>query len=157
MLKLNFIVVDRTKDPHLRKGEEKFLKRLKRFVSYRYTEVKPEKIVKGKSDPEIADKEGRRILSKLRRGDFLIALDKSGKQYSSKNFASWLKKLSLDVQGRVCFAIGGPVGLSGHVLENADSVLSLSKMTMTHEFSRLLLLEQIYRALTIIEGHKYHK
>jgi 23S rRNA (pseudouridine1915-N3)-methyltransferase len=157
MLKLNFIVVDRTKDPHLRKGEEEFLKRLKRFVRYRYIEVKPEKIVKGKSDLEIANKEGQRILSKLEKGDFLIALDKSGKQYSSKNFSSWLKKLSLDIQGSVCFVIGGPVGLSEHVLKNADSILSLSKMTMPHEISRLLLLEQIYRAFTIIEGHKYHK
>lgn len=157
MLKLNFIVVDRTKVSYLRKGEEEYLKRLKRFVRYRYIEVKPEKIVKGKSDLEISDKEGERILSKLAKGDYLIALDRSGRQYSSRNFASWLKKLSLDIEGSVCFAIGGPVGLSRHVLKNADSVLSLSKMTMTHEICRLLLLEQTYRAFTIMEGHKYHK
>ncbi|MFC1494120.1 23S rRNA (pseudouridine(1915)-N(3))-methyltransferase RlmH [Thermodesulfobacteriota bacterium] len=157
MLKINFIVVDRTKASYLRKGEEKYLKRLKRFVQYRYTEVKPEKIVKGKSDLEIAGKEGKRILSKLEKGDYLIALDRSGKQYNSRNFASWLKRLSLDVRGSVCFTIGGPVGLSEDVLKNANSVFSLSKMTMTHEMCRLLLMEQIYRAFTIIEGHKYHK
>lgn len=157
MLKINFIVVDRTKASFLRKGEEEYLKRLKRFVKYRYTEVKPEKLVKGKSDFEIADKEGERILAKLEKGDHLIALDRSGKQYSSKNLASWLKRLSMDVRGSVCFAIGGPVGLSEDILKKADSVLSLSKMTMTHEMCRLLLMEQIYRAFTIIEGHKYHK
>ena len=157
MLKINFIVVDRTKASYLRKGEEEYLKRLRRFARYRYTEIKPEKAVKGIPDHEIMDKEGERILSKLEKSDYLIALDKSGKQYSSINLASWLKKLSLDVRGSVCFAIGGPVGLSEEVLKNADSVLSLSKMTMTHEMCRLLLLEQVYRAFTIIEGHKYHK
>jgi len=157
MLKLNFIVVDRTKAAYLRKGEEEFLKRLNRFVQYKYTEVKPEKITKGKSDIEIADKEGERSLSKLESGDYLIALDRTGKQYSSRNLASWLRKLSLDIRGSVCFVIGGPVGLSENILKKADSVLSLSKMTMTHEMCRLLLIEQIYRAFTIIEGHKYHK
>ena len=157
MLKINFIVVDHTKASFLRKGEEEYLKRLKKFVRYRYTEVKPERIVKGKSDLEIADKEGERILAKLEKGDYLIAMDRSGKQYSSKNLASWLKRLSMDVRGSACFAIGGPVGLSEDVMHKADSVLSLSKMTMTHEMCRLLLMEQIYRAFTIIEGHKYHK
>lgn len=157
MLKINFMVVDRTKASFLRRGEEEYLKRLKKFVQCRYSEVKPEKIAKGKSDLEIADREGERILTRLKKGDYLIALDRSGKQYSSKNLASWLKRLSLDVRGSVCFAIGGPVGLSEDVLKKADSVLSLSKMTMTHEMCRLFLMEQVYRAFTIIEGHKYHK
>lgn len=157
MLKLNFIVVDRTKTPYLKNGEEDFLKRLKRFVQFRYTEIKPEKITKGKSDREIADKEGERIIETLAPGDYLIAMDKSGVQYGSRGLASWLKKLSLDVRGSVCFATGGPVGLSEGVLKKADSIFSLSKMTMTHEMCRLILFEQIYRAFTIIEGHKYHK
>ncbi len=157
MLKIHFIFVDRTKVSWLKKGEEEFLKRLKRFVRYRYTEVRPEKMVKGKTDPEIVDKEGERILAKTGKNDYLIALDRSGKQHSSIKLASWLKKLSVDIQGSVCFVIGGPLGLSGDVLNNADSILSLSKMTLTHEMCRLLLMEQVYRAFTIIEGHKYHK
>lgn len=157
MLKIKFVVVDRTKASYLRKGEEEFLKRLRRFVQYSYIEVKPEKILKGKPDLEIADKEGQRILSTLEKGDYLIALDRSGEQYSSRNLASWLEKLATNFRGSVCFVIGGPVGLSGDVLKRADSILSLSKMTMTHDMCRLLLIEQIYRAFTILEGHKYHK
>lgn len=157
MLKLNIIVVDRTKTDYLRKGEEEFLKRLKRFVQYKYTEVKAERITKGISDTEVVEKEGERILGKLEQGDYLIALDKSGVQYSSTGLATWFKRLSLDVRGNVCLAIGGPIGLSQKVLKKADSILSLSKMTMTHEMCRLLLLEQVYRAFTIINGHKYHK
>ena len=68
-----------------------------------------------------------------------------------------LKKLSVENKGRICFIIGGPLGLSKDVLERADQVMSLSEMTLTHEMTRLILTEQIYRAFTIIDGHKYHK
>ncbi len=157
MLKLHFIVVDRTRSSFIREGEKEYLKRLKRFVSCKWTEVKPVRITKSTSDEEVIRKEGENILAKTEPGDYMIALDKSGKQYSSKGFASMLKKLSVENRGRVCFVIGGPLGLSKDVLKRADHILSISKMTLTHEMARLILTEQIYRAFTIIEGHKYHK
>ena len=157
MLKLNFIVVDRTRASFIKEGEEEYFKRLKRFVSFKWTEVRPVRITKSTSDEEVIRKEGESILAKIEPGDYLIALDRTGKQYSSEGFASMFKKLSLENRGQICFVIGGPLGLSKGVLKRADHIMSISKMTLTHEMARLILTEQIYRAFTIIEGHKYHK
>ena len=87
----------------------------------------------------------------------MIAHDRSGRQYDSEKLACWLQKLSIKAVGWVCFVIGSPVGLSDEVKEAADKILSLSRLTFTHEMSRLILLEQIYRSFTIMEGHKYHR
>ena len=157
MLKLNFIVVDRTRSSFIKEGEQEYLKRLKRFVSYNWIEVKPVRISKGTPDEEVIRTEGKNILAKIEPGGYMIALDRTGQQYNSEGFASMLKKLSVESSGQICFVIGGPLGLSKDVLKRADLIMSISKMTLTHEMARLILAEQIYRAFTIIEGHKYHK
>jgi 23S rRNA (pseudouridine1915-N3)-methyltransferase len=157
MLKLKFIMVDKTRSPFLKEGEGFYLDRIKRYSQAEWIEVRPTRIVKGISDEEVKKAEGHAILQKIAPGDFLIALDKSGRQYSSEELAEWLKKLSLDIRGSVAFTIGGPVGLSAEIVQKAGAVMSLSKMTLTHEMSRIVLLEQVYRAFTIINGEKYHK
>ncbi len=157
MIRLKFIMVDRTRSSYIREGEEDYLKRIKRFISYKWTEVKPVKITRGISDEEVIRREGKHIIEKIEQGDYLIALDKGGRQYSSEGFASLLRRLSVENRGQVCFIIGGPLGLSEDVKKKADQAVSLSEMTLTHEMVRLILTEQIYRAFTIIEGHKYHK
>lgn len=157
MLRIKFIVVDKTRSPFLKEGESYFLGRLTRYAQTEYIEVKPVRITKGAREEEVKITEGRSILHKIGAGDHLIALDRSGRQYDSEGLADLLKKLSVNVRGSVCFAVGGPLGLSGEVIEKAGLVLSLSKMTFTHEISRLVLLEQTYRALTILHGEKYHK
>jgi len=157
MLKIKFIVVDKTRAPFLREGEAFYLDRLKRYAQIEWAEVKPVRIIKGIQEEEVKNTEGRAILQRVAPGDYLAALDRSGRQYDSEKLAEWLKGLGMDIRGYVCFTIGGPIGLSGEVLKKADSLLSLSKMTFTHEMSRLVLLEQVYRAFTIIQGEKYHK
>ena len=89
--------------------------------------------------------------------DYVIALDRSGKAYSSRGLATWLDDISIHVGGWVSFVIGGPLGLSPDILKRAQGVFSLSRLTLTHEMSRLVLLEQLYRAMTILKGEKYHK
>ena len=157
MLKLKFIVVDRTRSSFIREGEKEYLKRLKRFISFKWTEVKPVRITKNTSDEEVITKEGENILFKIEPGDYMIALDRTGKQCNSEGFASMFKKLAMENRGQICFITGGPLGLSKDVLKRADYILSISEMTLTHEMVRLILTEQVYRAFTIIEGHKYHK
>jgi len=157
MLKIKFIVVDKTRAPFLKEGEAFYLDRIKRYAQTEWVEVKPVRITKGFPDEEVKRTEGRGILQKAAAGDYLIALDRSGWQYDSEGIADLLRRLSINVRGSVCFTIGGPVGLSNEVLEKADSTLSLSRMTLTHEMSRLILLEQVYRAFTIMNGEKYHK
>jgi len=157
MLKIRFIVVDKTRATFLKEGESFYLERIKRYTQMEWIEVRPVRLTKGIHDEEVKKTEGRAILQKVGPGDHLIALDLSGRQYDSEGLAKRLKTLSMDVRGSVCFTIGGPLGLSMEVLEKAESVLSLSRMTLTHEMCRLLLLEQVYRAFTIIQGEKYHK
>lgn len=157
MLKIKIIVVDRTRSPFLREGESFYFERLRRYTQVEWVVTKPAKMKKGKTTKEILNEEGQIIEKKLAQGDYLVALDRSGRQYDSEGLAKWLNELATGVRKRVCFIIGGPLGLSKGILEQCNRTLSLSKLTLTHEMSRLILLEQLYRACTILRGEKYHK
>ena len=157
MLKLRVIVIDRTRSPFLKSGESFYLDRLNKYARVKWIEVKPAKIKKGRKHKEVLDVEAQAITKRLTPGDVLVALDRTGHQYDSMGLADWLEKLSVDQSGWISFVIGGPLGLSKELIEKAQKVLSLSRLTLTHEMCRLLLLEQIYRAFTIIKGEKYHK
>jgi len=156
MLKVKFIVVDRTRSAFLRQGESFYLDRLGKYANTEWIEVKPARIEKGKSRDEILASEGDSITKRLLPRDYVIALDRSGKAYDSEGLASLMEKLPL-THDRITFVTGGPLGLSRKILEGAHEIFSLSQLTFTHEMSRLILLEQLYRAFTIIHGEKYHK
>lgn len=100
--------------------------------------------------------EGISIAKRFVQQEYNIALDRSGKVYDSKGLAARIEQLSFN-NNRLTFIIGGPLGLSKRILDSANEVFSLSKLTLTHEMSRLLLLEQLYRAFTIINNERYHK
>jgi 23S rRNA (pseudouridine1915-N3)-methyltransferase len=157
MIKIRILVVDRTRSPFLAEGEAFYLKRLKTYAQVEWIEVKPVKMTKGRPQEEILRLEGQALIRKKGPKDYLVALDRTGRQYGSEEFAGRLEKVALNANGGVAFMIGGPLGLSGEALAEADEILSLSKFTLTHEMSRVLLLEQIYRAFTILKGEKYHK
>ena len=157
MLKIRIIVVDRTRSAFLREGESFYLKRLRKYVQADWDEVRPAKMVKGRRDEEILDAEGEILSRKLSPKDYVVALDRAGEPLDSEALARWLEHLSRRAPGGVSFLIGGPLGLSKTLLNRAQKVLSLSRLTLTHEMSRLLLLEQLYRAMTILKGEKYHK
>ena len=156
MVKLKIIVVDRTRAPFLKEGESFYLKRLRRYAHTEWVEVKPTPIKKGIPIQGILAAEGASIEKKVLARDYLIALDRSGKAFGSKGLAARIETLSLS-HDRLTFIIGGPLGLSKAVLEKANEAFSLSRLTITHEMSRLLLLEQLYRAFTILNNEKYHK
>ncbi len=156
-LKLRVIVVDRTRSPFLKEGELFYIDRLNKYTRVEWIEVKPAMIKKGRPADEVLTAEGQAIARRLMPRDYLVALDRSGHQYDSVGLADWLDKLSMDHSGWISFVIGGPLGLSKDLLKRAPQVLSLSRLTLTHEMCRLLFLEQIYRAFTIMKGEKYHK
>jgi 23S rRNA (pseudouridine1915-N3)-methyltransferase len=156
MLKLKFIVVDRTRSPFLKEGESFYLKRLRRYAHTEWVEVKSARIKKGRPPQEVLSTEGLSILKRLLPRDYLIALDRSGKVLDSRGLAARIDELSFS-HNELAFVIGGPLGLSKDVLQRACETLSLSQLTLTHEMSRLLLLEQLYRAFTILNNEKYHK
>jgi len=157
MIKIRILVVDRTRSPFLAEGEAFYLKRLQSYAQVERIEVKPVKMTKGRPAEEILHLEGQALIRKRAPKDYLVALDRSGRQYASEEFAGRLEKVALNAGGGITFMVGGPLGLSRDALAEADEILSLSKFTLTHEMSRVILLEQIYRAFTILKGEKYHK
>ncbi|VBB43922.1 Ribosomal RNA large subunit methyltransferase H [uncultured Desulfatiglans sp.] len=156
MPKMSFVVVDRTRAPFLRDAEAFYLARLKPYTQTDWIVVKPEKATKSRPDEEIIRLEGESILKRVPAQAALIALDRTGRMFSSREFASRLEALYMQ-HSHLAFVTGGPLGLSSAVRDAAHEILSLSKMTLTHEMARVFLLEQIYRAFTIMNGTKYHK
>lgn len=156
MSKIKLIAVGNTKSPFLKHGELFYLKRLQRYTPAEWVAVKPQKVRKGRSTEEILSLEAQSIEKRFDPKDYIIALDIRGEEYDSEGLAARIERLS-ETRGHLCFVTGGPLGLSKKILHAADEILSLSKLTLTHEMSRLILLEQLYRAYTIIRGEKYHK
>ena len=157
MPKIRIIVVDRTRASFLKEGEEVYLRRLRNYTPVEWVQVKPAKITKGRNSEEILEEEAQEIKRHFLPRDYLIALDRSGRQVDSEELAAWLDSFSSKGVGSLSFVIGGPLGLSRQILTLAGGVLSLSRLTLTHEMTRLILVEQLYRAFTILRGEKYHK
>ena len=106
---------------------------------------------------QIKEKEGQRLLARIKDGDFVIALAIEGRMLSSEELAARLERLGVDGVSHIVFVIGGSLGLSEAVLRRADFSLSFSRMTFPHQLMRVVLLEQIYRSFRINAGEPYHK
>lgn len=155
-MKYETIYLGKTKDSFLSEGIKEYSKRLSRYTSHSIKVIKEKK--KGQMSVEKSKEfEGRQLLESIDPSSYIVALDFSGPQFSSTEFASLISKWENRNVKLVCFVIGGPDGLSDEVKQKADMLFSLSKMTFTHDMVRLFLLEQLYRAYTIKAGEKYHK
>ncbi len=155
-MKITLLVVGKTDAPYLREGMDIFLKRLPHYINFDF-EVIPD-IKKGKNtNIELQKtKEGELILSKLGAGKELHLFDEKGKMFSSTDFSQFIERKMISGPKELIFAIGGPYGFSKEVYLNANSKISLSRMTFSHQMVRILCLEQIYRAFTILKGEPYH-
>ena len=157
MLRFRIMVVGRTRASFLREGEAFYLERLKRYVKTDWVEVKAARTTKGRPEEDAIREEGSALAKRLRSGEIPVALDRTGTQYDSRGLARWLEGLSGRAGGPICFMVGGPLGMSRELIRRAEAVVSLSRLTLTHEMVRLVLLEQLYRACTIMAGERYHK
>ena len=157
MLRFKIVVVGRTRSSFLQEGEAFYLERLRRYVKTDWVEVKAGRTTRAKPESEVVREEGLALSKRLRGGEILVPLDRTGVQLDSRGLARWLQGLSERPGGPVVFLIGGPLGLSRDLIGRAEKVLSLSRLTLTHEMARIVLLEQLYRACTILAGEKYHK
>ncbi|MBZ0155921.1 MAG: 23S rRNA (pseudouridine(1915)-N(3))-methyltransferase RlmH [Alphaproteobacteria bacterium] len=144
-MRFRILWVGRTKERYLKEGIDRYLMLLGYMSPVSVTEIKEEK---GKSREASLLTEGRRILKQTQS---YILLDERGKEFTSPEFARFLEE-----RGTVDFVLGGAYGVSGEVRERAEAVVALSKMTLTHEMARVILLEQLYRAMTILKGREYH-
>lgn len=159
-MNINIITVGKLKEKYLKLGIDEFKKRLSKYCKLEIIELDDEKAPENLSDKEmemIKDKEGKKILRKVKANSYVIALAIDGKNLSSEELASTIESLGVRGNSHITFVIGGSLGLSDEVLERADYKLSFSKMTFPHQLMRLILLEQVYRAFRINKGEPYHK
>ena len=156
-MKIKIIALGKIKEKYLKSGIDEFLKRLTPYASVSVVELNPIEI----KDENLKDKtlldEGEKILSNIKPLDFVITLEIEGQQFSSEDFAQKIKDLTNNGTQEIVFVIGSSCGIGKNVSTRADLKMSMSKMTFLHEFARLILIEQIYRAFKINKGEKYHK
>lgn len=142
----------------IRKGfrKEAFDFYFKKIKPYTQVDIFTIKDAKSGDIPSRMEKEGQLILDRLEPRDYTLALDEKGKSFTSRNFSQELAKLEQDPAKVPCFIIGGAYGLSHSVKSASDILLSFGPMTLPHELAAIMLMEQIYRAHTIMRGHPYH-
>lgn len=156
-MKIKIIALGKIKEQYLKKGIEEFLKRLSPFASISITEITPIEIKDDNIKDKILIQEGEKILSNIKPTDFVITLEINGKEFSSEEFAQKIKQLTNSGTQEIVFVIGSSCGLGENVSARANLKMSMSKMTFLHEFARLILIEQLYRAYKILNGSTYHK
>lgn len=155
-MKLRLVWIGKTKSAPAKELLKDYLERVGKFASVEVTELRDRDDV-GRDRQRIIEKEGEDILSQTSSAPYLIALDERGRELDSAKLAELIEKHRALGTKQLTFVIGGYGGLSEAVRLRADFVLALSKMTLTHDLARVLLMEQIYRAFTIIHGLPYQK
>jgi len=155
-MKITLLTVGRTDVKWVGEGLELYSSRLVHYVPFSVDEIPELKGVSSLSKDQIKEKEGELILRRVKSSDELILLDERGRQYSSEDFATFLQE-KMSRSGRdMVFVIGGAYGFSKAVYDRSDAMLSLSKMTFSHQMVRTIFAEQLYRAFTIMKGEPYH-
>ena len=155
-MKIRLIVIGKTNASYLKTGESDYEDRLKHYCKFEELLILQIKNGGKLSHNDLKIKEGKLILKSITQNDQVILLDEKGKSFSSINFSNLLNQKLLDSTKRLVFVVGGAFGFSEEVYLRADSKLSLSKMTFSHQMIRLIFKEQLYRAFTILKGEKYH-
>ncbi|RTE01745.1 23S rRNA (pseudouridine(1915)-N(3))-methyltransferase RlmH [Paenibacillus whitsoniae] len=159
-MQIQILAVGKLKERYLVDGIAEYMKRLGSYAKMQLIEVPDEKAPENMSPAEeqqVRVKEGERLLAKLASDVYVVALAIDGEMWTSEQLASSLDKLATYGRSQVAFVIGGSLGLSSELLSRADMQLSFGRMTLPHQLMRLVLVEQIYRAMRINRGEPYHK
>lgn len=156
-MKIKIIALGKIKEKFLKEGIDEFLKRLTPYAAVEVIELSPVEIKDEHLIERALDEEGEKILSYIKPQSYVITMEIKGKELSSEEFAEKIVELTNDGQGEIVFVIGSSCGISKNVSARANFKMSMSKMTFLHQFARLILVEQIYRAFKIIKGETYHK
>lgn len=156
-MKIKIIALGKIKEKFLKEGIDEFLKRLTPYASVEIIELTPVEIKDENLTQKALEQEAEKILSHIKKESYVITMEILGKQLSSEDFASKINEISIAGTSELIFVIGSSCGLSPTVSKRANFKLSFSKMTFLHQFARLILVEQIYRAFKILKGETYHK
>jgi len=155
-MKLSLFFVGKTSSDYLEKGIAEYEKRIKRYIDFEIKTIKDLKASKSMPVKTVKLKEGEQILKQLKNNDILILLDEKGKLFTSREFAQYINHKNSTAVKNLIFLVGGAYGFSEEIYKRANGKISLSKMTFSHQPIRLLFVEQLYRAFTIIKGEPYH-
>ena len=155
-MKIKIIALGKIKEKFLKDGIDEFLKRLTPYAAIEILELSPVEIKDNQTEKALAE-EGEKILANIKPDSYVITMEILGKQLSSEDFASKTNEITISGISELVFVIGSSCGLAPTVSQRANFKLSISKMTFLHQFARLLLVEQIYRAFKILKNETYHK
>ncbi|MBR6198346.1 MAG: 23S rRNA (pseudouridine(1915)-N(3))-methyltransferase RlmH [Bacteroidaceae bacterium] len=155
-MKITLLLVGKTVNKDFVKLIDEYAGRVKHYIGFEIVTIPELKNTKSLSAEQQKQAEGELILKQLQGGDHVVLLDEHGKEFRSIEFADWMTRKMNTVNKRLVFIVGGPYGFSPSVYDAANEKISLSKMTFSHQMIRLIFVEQIYRAMTIIKGEPYH-
>jgi 23S rRNA (pseudouridine1915-N3)-methyltransferase len=155
-MKLILLQTGRTTEKYIVEGVSNYSDRIKKYVSFDILTVPELRNSRNLPLNEKKAKEGEKLSEKINNEDYVLLLDEKGKEYNTIEFAKFLEKSFMLQKKRLLFVIGGPWGFSDDMYKRSDAIISLSKMTFSHQVVRLLFMEQLYRALTVIKGDPYH-
>lgn len=156
-MKIKIIALGKIKEKFLKDGIDEFLKRLTPYTSIEIIELTPVEIKDENLTQKALEQEAEKILANIKPDSYVITLEILGKQLSSEDFAQKINEITISGISELVFVIGSSCGILPNVSQRANFKLSISKMTFLHQFARLLLVEQIYRAFKILKGETYHK
>lgn len=156
-MKIKIIALGKIKEKYLKDGIDEYLKRLRPYTPLEIIELTPIEIKDENLIDKVLDAEAEKIISHIKPSSFIITLEIAGKQFDSVDFSKKLEQITNSGVSEIVFIIGSSCGLSQKVRNISNLKLSLSKMTFIHQFTRLILLEQIYRAFKISNNETYHK
>jgi len=156
LMKVKLILTGKTDSSYLKQGIGEYENRVKHYVPYECTVIPALKSPAGLSVQEIQGREAVQILKNITSADYLVLLDEKGKELGSVEFSSFLNQRFTSGIKSLVFLVGGPYGVSGEIRKRANYILSLSRMTFSHQMVRLFFIEQFYRALTILNNESYH-
>lgn len=155
-MRIILMCIGKTDDKLVISSIDNYAKRLKHYINFEIQIIPDLKKSKNLTQEQQKVKEGEVVLKHINRTDYVVLLDERGLIYSSIGFSDFIEQKMVQSVSRLVFVIGGPYGFSEAIYERADSQLSLSKMTFSHQMIRLFIVEQLYRAFTIIRGEPYH-
>lgn len=155
-MKATLLLVGKTTDRRFSDLIEEYSNRVKHYINFEIITIPELKNTKNLSAEQQKNAEAELINKQIQKGDYIVLLDEHGKEYRSVEMADWMKRKMNTINKRLVFIIGGPYGFSQKIYDIANEKISMSKMTFSHQMIRLIFVEQIYRAMTILNGEPYH-
>ncbi len=155
-MKIVLLAIGKTDDDYLAQGILRYVQRVVKYVPFEFEVIPDIKQAKNLTTAIQKEKEGELLLKKTADSDYVVLLDEGGREFTSVGFSSYINQLMVGGYKRIVFIIGGPYGFSDAVYQRANAKMALSRMTFSHQMVRLIFVEQLYRAFTILKGEPYH-